>query len=425
MRRPLLAGCLAIALLGCGVPFPVEEDVTLLPPPPPDSTVGPPGPSLTPQAPDAFILSPLDGAVVAPGVSLLLRGVLSDDDDALDSLTARWERDDGEVIEVMTPTIDGLVETSFTIPTEGLEGLRLVAVDPGGLSKSVSVSLVANSPPGVVEVAIVPESPSANDDLLAVVEEPAEDPDRDATGVANVFQWYVDGELAGIEGALVDASLTRAGEVWSVSVRAYDGFALGPQAEAEVSIGLAGPTVFVSAPLGADGDLTCAVSEEGSLEQATEASWYWTIGDGAEVKTTKELQSDAVSHCDWVSCRVELSLGDDLVSSEPSSLLLPYGSDCEVESPCFEKLCAEAGGCSAVTVDEACEDGDACTVGDTCVDGACISGEALACEAADNAAATCVDGECELICEPGWLDCDEEYGTGCELESPEEGICPE
>ena len=203
--------------------------MTLLPPPPPAATVGPPGPALTPQAPDAFILSPLDGTVVAPGVSLLLRGVLSDDDDALDSLTARWELDDGEVIEVITPTADGLVETSFTIPPEGLEGLRLVAVDPGGLSKSVSVSLVANSPPGAIEAAIFPESPSANDDLLVVVEEPAEDPDRDATGIANVFQWYVDGELAGIEGALVDASLTRAGEVWSVTVRAYDGFALGPQ----------------------------------------------------------------------------------------------------------------------------------------------------------------------------------------------------
>lgn len=425
MRLAPLAGLALASLLGCGPPLPVGPDVTAPPIDLPDTGVVPPGPSLTPQAPDVFILSPLANSIIAPGVTLLLRGVLTDDDDAASTLTARWELENGDLIETMTPGADGVVESSVVVPPEGLEGVRLVGTDPGGLSSNAFVSLLANSAPGSMELTVHPEEPSANDDLLAIVLTPAEDPDRDASGVAEIYQWYVDGELAGIEGALVDSSLTRAGEVWSVTARAYDGFELGPPAEAEVWIGLAAPSVFVSAPLGADGDLTCAVEVEGSLADAADVSWFWTVGDGAEIQTSKDLQSDAVSHCESVACRVELTLGDDVVSSELATVVLPYGADCELASPCYEQACDEGGGCSQAPEEKPCEDGDPCTLDDACVDGVCVSGGGLACEVVDNADGTCLEGACELSCDAGWLDCDGLYETGCEFDASEEVECPQ
>ena len=395
----------------------------LLPPPPTDAMLEPPGPGLLPEAPEVFIISPLNDSVVAPGVVLPLRGVLSDANDAAESLMATWESLDGELIESLSPDGDGVVESSVVIPPEGLPGVRLIARDPGGLSGSASVSLVPNTPPGGIVVTIYPESPSASDDLLAIVVEDALDPDREASAVAEVFQWYVDGELAGIEGSLVDSSITLAGEHWTVTARAYDGFAMGPTAEANVDVGLAAPVVFISAPLGADGPVTCALDEEGSLPEATQVSWLWTVGDAAEVETGNTLQADAAHHCDVVACRVELSLDEAVVSSGLASLMLPYGGHCEEQTTCREKACNETGGCSLEPVDEACDDGNACTLDDTCVEGQCVSGAAVVCQAAAQATPSCVDGACQLFCDPGWLDCDELAETGCEFESLEGAEC--
>jgi hypothetical protein len=416
---------LSVALLGCPPPFPVEPDGMLLPPPMPDTSTMPPGPGLVPEAPEVFIINPLNDSVVAPGVTLPLRGVLTDQDDAVESLVATWERLDGGLIETLSPDSDGVVESSVMVPPEGLEGVRLVGTDPGGLSRSATVTLVPNTAPGELELTIYPESPSANDDLLAIVVADALDPDRDSAAVAEVFQWYVDGELAGIEGSLVDSSLTRAGEAWTVTARAYDGFAMGPAAEASVDVGLAAPVVFISAPLGADGTVTCALDEEGSLNEATQVSWFWTVGEGAEIETGNELQADTVHHCDLVACRVELTLDGAVTSSGLASLMLPYGDDCEAQTTCLEKSCIETGGCSQEPVDEACDDGDPCTLDDSCAEGVCVSGAALVCEVAAQATASCVEGTCELFCDPGWLDCDELLETGCEFESLEDAPCSE
>lgn len=425
MNRFPFVPILSVILLGCPPAFPVEPDGMVLVPPSMDTLTEPPGPGLTPEAPEVFIISPLNDSVVAPGVTLSLRGVLTDQDDAVESLIATWEHLDGELIETLSPNEDGVVESSITVPPEGLEGVRLIGTDPGGLSRNISVTLVANSPPGSLELTIYPESPSANDDLLAIVVADALDPDRDATAVAEIFQWYVDGELAGIEGSLVDSSLTRAGETWNVTARAYDGFALGPVAEASVDVGLAAPVVFISAPLGADGVITCALEEEGSLLEATEVSWLWTVGASTEIETGKELQADTVHHCDVVACRVEIALDGALVSSGLASLMLPYGGDCEEQTTCLEKACIETGGCSQVPVEELCDDGDPCTLDDACAEGVCVSGAPLACEAADHGSASCAQGDCQLFCDPGWLDCDELYETGCEFESVEDAGCGE
>ncbi len=78
--------------------------------------------------------------------------------------------------------------------------------------------------------------------------------------------------------------------------------------------------------------------------------------------------------------------------------------DCsELDGPCHEGTCT-AGGCVAVPVDQACDDGDPCTIGDACAAGVC-AGAALDCSA--------LDGPCQIgLCTGGLCAVEE---VACEL----------
>ena len=53
---------------------------------------------------------------------------------------------------------------------------------------------------------------------------------------------------------------------------------------------------------------------------------------------------------------------------------------CEVDSFCLVASCDPALGCVETPVGGACEDGDACTLGDTCVEGSCVPGDPPDCD---------------------------------------------
>jgi len=54
--------------------------------------------------------------------------------------------------------------------------------------------------------------------------------------------------------------------------------------------------------------------------------------------------------------------------------------DCEDGNPCTEDSCAPGVGCVHAIMPGNCDDGDACTVGETCINGACGGGDPLDCE---------------------------------------------
>ncbi|MGM0575234.1 MAG: hypothetical protein ACQEXJ_05850 [Myxococcota bacterium] len=65
---------------------------------------------------------------------------------------------------------------------------------------------------------------------------------------------------------------------------------------------------------------------------------------------------------------------------------------CDDENPCTADGCDPLTGCTATPTDGTCSDGDPCTVGDACVDGACEPGEPAECPA---------DGPCTAgVCDP-------------------------
>jgi hypothetical protein len=65
--------------------------------------------------------------------------------------------------------------------------------------------------------------------------------------------------------------------------------------------------------------------------------------------------------------------------------------DCNDSNPCTHDLCSPKGGCSHSPNIEPCDDQNPCTVGDRCVNAACIPGTAKAC----NDDKLCTDDACD------------------------------
>ncbi len=81
---------------------------------------------------------------------------------------------------------------------------------------------------------------------------------------------------------------------------------------------------------------------------------------------------------------------------------------CSDANPCTDDLCDPAQGCQFPANTAACDDQDPCTVGDTCADGACVSGTPMDCSALSDVCHTgvCQDGTCVAI-EETWA-CDDQ-----------------
>jgi hypothetical protein len=70
---------------------------------------------------------------------------------------------------------------------------------------------------------------------------------------------------------------------------------------------------------------------------------------------------------------------------------LPGGTTgCDDGNPCTDDSCDPSGGCVHTNRTGSCEDGNACTIGDTCSDGVCVGGAALHC----NDGNSCTDDSC-------------------------------
>ena len=96
--------------------------------------------------------------------------------------------------------------------------------------------------------------------------------------------------------------------------------------------------------------------------------------------------------------------------------------DCNDNNPCTDDSCGVDGNCENAPNTSPCGDGDACTVGDQCADGACIPGGPKDCDDdKDCTVDVCVNGGCghtpiDQLC-PKTEDCGEPYcdtETGCE-----------
>jgi hypothetical protein len=92
---------------------------------------------------------------------------------------------------------------------------------------------------------------------------------------------------------------------------------------------------------------------------------------------------------------------------EPGCFVLGQYEPCAEAEPCTAHLCQEGLGCMPKPLDgEPCDDANACTVSDACLDGQCQGGEPADCD--DKDACTADDCGPELGCTHSLVSCDDE-----------------
>ena len=84
------------------------------------------------------------------------------------------------------------------------------------------------------------------------------------------------------------------------------------------------------------------------------------------------------------------TLGDVCLTGE---CLPGAAQDCNDADPCTDDLCDPAFGCTHPFSEANCDDGDTCTEFDSCVNGACVSGEALNCDDEN----PCTEDSCDTL----------------------------
>lgn len=105
-------------------------------------------------------------------------------------------------------------------------------------------------------------------------------------------------------------------------------------------------------------------------------------------------------------------VADETTCSDPSDVCLINGkcvdgvcegdtNDCDDANPCTDDWCHARNGCGHSNNDFACDDGDFCTLGDTCEDGDCVPGSPK----------DCSDG---LVCTADHCDSDDSHGGAAE-----------
>lgn len=281
-------------------------------------------------APSCAITVPTDGEVVAEGAEVVLAASAEDAEDPPEALSARWESDLDGPLDETPPNEAGEIAAVVTGLSAGEHTLTLTVTDSGGLVATELVQLVVDGRPSAPVVSISPASPGTDDDLTAVLDVSATDPEGE--GLIYTYEWYLDGTLstASTTGTL-PASATTRGETWTVRVNPSDSLGEGTAGEASATIANTAPgapvvAISPTAPEEGEDALVCAVETE--AEDADGDALTYTISwalDGAAwtgtaSTTTRTGDTVAASYTNegevW-TCSVVAS--DDTESGPPGT----------------------------------------------------------------------------------------------------------
>ncbi len=215
--------------------------------------------------PTVSITSPEDGAVVPHGEAVTLRATVTDDRDALDTLSLSWTSNLAGALSSAPANAAGLAQVETTNLSAGEHTITLTVSDSEGLSAEASITLLVNAAPTAPTVSISPEKPGTVDELVASVSMDATDLNRDSSALSYVYHWYKSGEAEGPESNTLPAALTSKGETWQVRVQADDGHTLGAEGTAQVTIANSPPVcakaTLLSSTSAADTTFECACVE--------------------------------------------------------------------------------------------------------------------------------------------------------------------
>ena len=417
--------------------------------------------------PTANWLLPKPGVIVALGDEVTFTAEVASPYMAPTELLIAATLTDGPIDGLQKITADATGKATFVTTTlpPGSITVLLKVLDQANPATIIALPIYVDSPPGTPTVKITPQNPGGADDLLVTVTDPGLDVDLGQTATQTyTYQWRKNDLPTDAKGATLPASLTDAGQTWTVQVRAFDGFAYGPPGIASVVIGNTPPklpelAVQPAKPTVAD-TLVCAMpvpaTDVDGQPLAFKPSWTrngqpwleagnkgtlklaeFTAGNGGVPGTIKQLI--AVQAGDKVQCHmlvtdgasiagpatsteVTLDAFDGCAQPEPACAL---SANCtptqtaEVTCTCFAgfagdgKVCADINECG--TGADKCDPAADCTNtvgGYTCGCPSGYTGDGFSCvdinecatATACDASADCTNttGGFDCLCKAGW-----------------------
>ncbi|MBC8293775.1 MAG: hypothetical protein H8E45_11510, partial [Proteobacteria bacterium] len=141
-------------------------------------------------------------------------------------------------------------------------------------------------------------------------------------------------------------------------------------------------------------------------------------GNGiVEAGETCDDGNNTAGDCCAADCTAEIGACDDASVCTTGDTCSAAGVcegaalDCGDGNVCTDDICDPASGCSNLTNNAACDDGDPCTSGDQCDVGSCVAGGPTTCD--DSNACTTDSCSAGIGCQfvPGLIDCND--GNGC------------
>ena len=222
--------------------------------------------------PSITINEPGDGEAFPPEDTITFRGVVEDEEDALDTLELTMASDlDGPIDVTSTPDSEGNWTQNVSGLSDGDHLITMKVYDSHEMVGTTSINVSINALPSAPVVSISPDPAPSGEPLVVNIDEPGVDPEGSA--VTYTYQWYRD-ELV-VDGAItpgIEAGITRRAEYWRVEVTPTDGEVEGPPGVADITIDNSAPRV--------DGVTVIPVNPR-TLDDllATPSGWFDQDGD--------------------------------------------------------------------------------------------------------------------------------------------------
>ncbi len=248
--------------------------------------------------PEVEITSPVDGTENNEDEPFTLVATVSDEQTAAPGIDLVWTSDVDGVLGTTPAAVDGTATLEGVSLSVGLHVITLTATDDVGLTDADAITLEVNGLPSAPIVSIDPDPPGSGDDLVAVIDVDAVDPDGDA--VTYTYAWTKDGAATSLTTATVPTANTAKDDVWAVTVTPHDGRGTGPSATASVVVGNGAPAVTAavvtpSSPT-TNQTLTVVASATDPDGDSTTLSYEWFVNGLSTGQTGTTL--DGAVHFD-------------------------------------------------------------------------------------------------------------------------------
>ncbi len=197
------------------------------------------------HAPTIHLLEPEDGSYFAPGENIVFKAEVNDAEDLPEDLVVTGRTTDGlDLGFTALPASSGAWSDSVDDLPNGQHVIKLTVTDTIGAWDEIEdpITITINGRPSAPEVEINPSPAISGNQLTAIINAEAEDPEGDL--ISYRYDWYQDDTLyASGSSSVIPPGITIRDQTWRVVVTPSDDYGEGDPASAEAIIINSGPSV--------------------------------------------------------------------------------------------------------------------------------------------------------------------------------------